>query len=171
MLRDTDFDPRSEEEIKAEEQDKELARRIRREVRRIQSGEADDEMERERCEEEQEQQKREQLLAQEQRRAASPLRGFITGNVLRQEWLVGNYRYPLIIAGVFLLSIIVMFWSLRVDMKFTQKEREVQLLRERAMRLKEQRNRISSHSAVVEELARRGISLQDPEFAAQIVED
>lgn len=165
-MRDTDFNPQSEEERLRAEQDEALARRIRREVRRVQSGEAAAEMEAER---EAERLEREEMEAaerereeRERRRAASPLRGLLTGNVLRQEWLTSNYRYPLLIAGIFLLSIIVMFWSLRLDMTYGRTEREVQLLRERAIRLHEQRSRRTTHSAVVEELQRRGIPLADP---------
>ncbi len=159
MHNDHEFNP--EERLKRE-QDEELARRIRREVRRVQSGEADPEIEEEIAQEEAE--KEEKKLSEERakRRAASPLRGIFTGNILRQEWLTGHYRYPLIIAAVFLLSIIVMFWSLRLDMTLSREQREVQLLREKAVRLSEQRNRITTHSAVVEELRRRGIPLEDP---------
>ena len=57
MYRDTDFNPRSEEELREEERERELQRRIRREVRRIQSGEADEEMAEERAREEAEAEK------------------------------------------------------------------------------------------------------------------
>ena len=170
MLRDTDLEPKDLSELQAEEQDRELARRIRREVRRIQSGEADQEMKQELEQELAERRQQEIKEEEERRRQASNLRGLITGNILRREWLTEHYRYPLIIAAVFLLSIIVMFWSLSLDMSYTRKEREVQLLRERALRLKEQRNRLTSHSAVVEELRVRGIDLRDPVEAPEIVE-
>ena len=159
MHYDHEFDP---EERLRRERDEELARRIRREVRRVQSGEADREIEQEIEQERVEKEALESQKEAQRRRAASPLRGLLTGNILRQEWLTGHYRYPLIIAGVFLLSIIVMFWSLRLDMTLTREQREVQLLREKAVRLREQRNRITTHSAVVEELKRRGIPLVDP---------
>lgn len=162
MLNDHEFNPESPEERLQRERDEELARRIRREVRRVQSGEADLEIEEELRQEEAEREALECRREEQRRRAASPLRGLITGNILRQEWLTGHYRYPLIIAGVFLLSIIIMFWSLRLDMALSREQREVQLLREKAVRLREQRNRITTHSAVVEELKRRGIALEDP---------
>ncbi len=124
MYRDTDFNPRSEEELREEERERELQRRIRREVRRIQSGEADEEMAEERA--------REGGRSRRDGRPAGPrtppggqsVPGLLTGNVLRQEWLVGHYRYPLLIAGTFLLSIVVMFWALRLDMTHTRTERE-----------------------------------------------
>ncbi len=170
MYRDTDFNPRSEEELREEERERELQRRIRREVRRIQSGEADEEMAEERAREA-EAEEPAARQARERRRAANPFRGLLTGNVLRQEWLVGHYRYPLLIAGTFLLSIVVMFWALRLDMTHTRTEREVELLREKAVRLQEQRSRLTTHSAVVEELRRRNIPLHDPVVPGEIIEE
>ncbi len=171
MYRDTDFNPQSEEERLQEERERELDRRIRREVRRIQSGEADEEIAEDlRCEAE-ERQERADREERERRRAANPLRGLLTGNVLRQEWLVSNYRYPLLISGIFLLSIIVLFWALRLDMTYTRTEREVQLLREKAVRLQEQRSRQTTHSAIVERLRERGIPLEDPVEPGELIDD
>ncbi len=170
MQHDTDFNPISEEERLREEADLELARRIRREVRRVQSGEAREEMEREEAEERARQAECEAAREREERRQRNPLRGLVTGNILRQEWLTVHYRYPLLIAGVFLLSIFVMFWSLRLDMRLTRTEAEVQLLRERSLRLERERTRRTSHSAIVEELRRRNIPLEDPIAPCEIIE-
>ncbi len=49
--------------------------------------------------------------------------------------------------------------------------REVQKLRERSIRLEEQRYSITTHSAVVRELERRGIALSDPKAPAEIIDD
>lgn len=170
MQHDTDFNPLTDEELLRQQQEEELARRIRREVRRVQRGDAAEEMAAEEAEEEQERAHRKALAERENQKSKNPLRGLITGNILRQEWLTVHYRYPLLIAGVFLLSIVVMFWSLRLDMKLTHTEREVQLLRERALRLREERSRLTSHSAVVEELRRRDIRLEDPIEPNRIIE-
>lgn len=171
MQYDTEFNPRSEEERLAAEREAELARRIRREVRRIQSGEADEELRADREREEAEQLETKRRREEEARRNRNPLRGLVTGNILRQEWLTVHYRYPLLIAGVFLLSIVVMFWSLRLDMTYTRTEREVQLLRERAVRLKQERSRCTSHSAIVEQLRLRGLDLRDPVTPNEVIEE
>lgn len=170
MQYDTDFNPISEEELRKQEADRELARRIRREVRRVQSGEAQEEIEREEAEEEALRAEQQAAAEREVRRQRNPLRGLVTGNILRQEWLTVHYRYPLLIAGVFLLSIFVMFWSLRLDMRLTRTEAQTQLLRERALRLERERTRCTSHSAIVEELQRRNITLEDPIVPAEIIE-
>lgn len=158
MYRDPDLDPNAEES----ERDEELARRIRKEVMRIQSGETDERMRSEGeaqgeiCAERTEAERR------RQKREGSLLWGLVTGSVIGREWLARHYRYPLLIAGIFLLSIFIMFWSLRLDMRHIRLEGDVQLLRERAVRLSEQRSRITTHSAVAAELRRRGIPLTDP---------
>ena len=170
MQYDTDFNPMSEEELRKQEADRELARRIRREVRRVQSGEAQEEIEREEAEELALKAEQQAAAEREVRRQRNPLRGLVTGNILRQEWLTVHYRYPLLIAGVFLLSIFVMFWSLRLDMRLTRTEAQTQLLRERALRLERERTHRTSHSAIVEELQRRNITLEDPIVPAEIIE-
>ena len=81
------------------------------------------------------------------------------------------YRYLICIAAMFFLSIVVMFWALRLDMTHTRTEREVELLREKAVRLQEQRSRLTTHSAVVEELRRRNIPLHDPVVPGEIIEE
>ena len=50
-------------------------------------------------------------------------------------------------------------------------EREVQKLRERSIRLEERRYSITTHSAVVRELERRGIPLADPAAPVEIIEE
>ena len=74
------------------------------------------------------------------------------------------------IAAMFFISIFVMFTALHLDMKHSRLYREVQMLRERSTRLQEQRFRRTTHSAIVEELKRRGIDLQDPTTPAEPIE-
>ena len=47
----------------------------------------------------------------------------------------------------------------------------MQLLRERSIRLREQLYQRTSHQAVVEELQRRGIPLQEPRQRKEVVEE
>ena len=82
-----------------------------------------------------------------------------------------HYSYLIAIAIASLISIMVMFTSLYADMKYSRMEREVQLLRERSIRLREQLYKFTSHQAVVEELQRRGIPLQEPRRTKEVVED
>ena len=77
----------------------------------------------------------------------------------------------LTIAGMFFLSSMVMFWSLHLDMRFTRLERDVQKLRERSLRLQEQRYQRTTHSAIVEQLRARGIELCDTQAPGEIIEN
>ena len=70
---------------------------------------------------------------------------------------------------MFFMSIVTLFAGLRVETKCNRLEREVELLHERSIRFKEQRYQKSSHSAIVEELERRGIELYDPLTPTNII--
>ena len=156
MLRDTEFDPVNPEEEARRRQDEELARRVRREVLRIGRGEAD--MEREAAE----RAEAEERENKERRRRASLVRQFFTGTILVREGVSRSYPYMLCMAVMLFASIFVMFMALRLDMRHTELEREVQKLRERSIRLEEERFRTTTHSAIVERLRQRNIPLYDP---------
>ncbi len=104
------------------------------------------------------------------KRSRNPLRRIFSGTILLSDEARRNYPYLLTIAVMFFLNIVVLFWSLHLDMRHLQLEREVQKLRERSIRLEEQRFQLTSHSRIVEELARRGIDIQDPVRPAEIIE-
>lgn len=169
MRFDHPFD--SPEELARQEQDAEFARRVRREVRRMARGEADEEMRSEEAEEQAERAERILRARRERRRKASMLWQLFSGTILLREGVSKYYPYMLCIAGMFFLSIAVMFTTLHLDMKYSRLEREVQVLRERSIRLQEQRYRRTTHSAVVEELRRRGIGLYDPPAPGEVIEN
>lgn len=166
-----EFNPLTEEEQRRMEEDEEFRRRVRNEVRRIQSGEADEDIERDMEEEEQERQQTHEAEERERKRRAALTWQIFSGSILTSRHVAGNYRYLVIIAFVCLLSIMVMFWSLYTDMQHSHMEREVQLLRERSIRLQEQLYNQTTHQAIRDELARRGMDLQDPRTTKAVVED
>ncbi len=171
MYQDTDLDPQREQRAEEERLADEIDRRVRREVRRIRSGEADADMEADAEREALEEAERQAAEERERKRSRSLLRGLLSGGVIGREWISEHFRYPLIIAGVFLLSIIVMFCALGLDMKYSRREREVQLLRERAIRLQEQRYSRTTHSAILQRLQERNIPLRDPQTPGHIIQD
>ena len=171
MRYDHEFDPVTPEEQAARDEQAEFARRVRREVRRMERGEADDDL---RADEEQEAAERE--IEEERRRKAesrsrNTLWQLLSGTILVREGISKYYSYMLCIAGMFFLSIVVMFWALHLDMKYSRLERELQTLRERSIRLEEKRFRSTTHSAVVEELHARGIVLYDPSTPGETIEN
>lgn len=167
---DVEFDPVTDEERRAAEAEAELARRIRREVLRVQSGEAEEDLraDREREEAEREEERRAERL--EYKRRTSLWRQLVSGNFLVREGFSEYYRYLGYMALTFFVSIFVMFSTLSLTMRYTRLEREVQLLRERSVRLQEQSFRHTTHSAIVRELAERGIPLYDPLAPGEVIE-
>ncbi|WP_418982365.1 FtsL-like putative cell division protein [Alistipes sp.] len=167
-MHDHEFDPEGRIQ---EEQDDEFARRVRREVRRMARGEADEELREDEEREAAERAERMLRSRRERRRRASTLWQLFSGTILVREGVSKYYPYMLSIAGMFFLSIAVMFLALHLDRKYTRLEREVQVLRERSIRLEEQRYRRTTHSAIVEELHRRGIELYDPLSPGEVIEN
>lgn len=165
------FNPLTEEDLRRMEEDEEFRRRVRNEVLRMQSGEADEDIERDREEEELERQQEQEREQRERKRRSALTWQIFSGSILTSRQVAGNYRYLVIMAFMCLLSIMVMFWSLYTDMQHSHMEREVQLLRERSIRLQEQLYNQTTHQAIRDELARRGMNLQDPHTTKAVVED
>ncbi|HIW65391.1 MAG TPA: hypothetical protein H9879_04045 [Candidatus Alistipes intestinipullorum] len=171
MYSDHEFDPITPEEEERRREEEEFARRVRREVRRMERGEADDDI---RADEEAEAAERAERIARQRRdrrRRSSMLWQLFSGSILVREGVSKYYPYMLTIAGMFFLSIMVMFWSLHLDRRFSRLDREVQMLRERSIRLQEQRYQRTTHSAIVEQLRARGIELRDPVAPGEIIEN
>lgn len=166
-----EFNPLTEEELRRQEEDEEFRRRVRDEVWRMQSGEADEDMERDREEREQEREEREASAEREKRHKSTLRWQFFSGSILTNRHIADSYRYLIVIAVMCLISIAVMFWSLHIDSRYSLMEREVQLLRERSIRLQEHLYEKTTHQAIREELARRGMTLQDPSTTKAVVED
>ena len=171
MYRDHEFDPVTPEEQARREQDEEFARRVRREVLRMERGEAEEDI---RADEEREAEERaeaEERERRESRRRASTFWQLFSGSILVCEGVSKYYPYMLTIAGMFFLSIVVMFWSLHLDMRYTRLERDVHKLRERSIRMQEQRYQRPTHSANVRQLEARGNELYDPLVPGEIIDD
>lgn len=105
---------------------------------------------------------RQEEQRKEERRRSNIFWLLFSGNILVRKGASEYYRYMICIAAMFFVSIFVMFTALHLDMKYSRLYREVQMLRERSTRLQEQRFRHTTHSAILEELRRRGIDLYDP---------
>jgi len=165
-----EFNPLSEEELRRMEEDDEFRRRVRREVLRMQSGEADEDIERDRAQIE-EQEQEEQAEQERKRKKRSRLfYQLFSGNILVNKSVANNYGYFVAIAVMCFISIAVMFMVLYADLRFSSLERDLQLVRERSIRLQEQLYSRTTHAAVKQELERRGIPLQDPNKATEVVE-
>ena len=169
MLKDLDFHPERQEEELRRQEEAELARRVRREVLRVQSGEAEEDLAADREAEEAQREAEAEATARRERRQRNPFYRLVSGTILVGERATRSYPYLLTIAAMFFLNIVVLFWSLHLDLRYSRLEREVQKLREKSIRYEEQRYRVSTHSAVSAELERRGIELKDPAAPGQII--
>lgn len=171
MKNDHEFDPVTPEELAEREREADLARKIRREVVRVQKGEADEDL---KADEEAEQEQKAEAEAaerKEKKRQSSALWQIFSGSILVREGSAGYYPYLISIAVMFFLSIVVMFSALHLDMRYSRLERDVQLLRERSIRIEEQRYRFTTHSAITERLRERGLELYDPLTPSEIIEE
>ena len=171
MLRDHEFDPAAPDEEACRLQDEEFARRVRREVLRMERGEADEEIRADLEREAEERAAAEEEERRERRRRANLVRQFFSGTILVREGASRYYVYMLYIASMFFVSIVVMFLGLGLDMRHTELEHRAQLLRERSLRLEEQRFRATTHSAIVERLRERGIPLCEPPAPGETIDD
>ncbi len=171
MIRDHEFDPVTPEEEERRTQEQEFARRVRREVLRMNRGEADEDLRADEQQEAEVKAEAEKEAEKEHRRTSSTFWQLFSGTILVRESVSKYYPYLLCIAAMFFLSIAVMFWSLHLDMRYSRLERDVQKLREHSIRLQEQRYRRTTHSTIVEELQRRGIELNDPSAPGEIIEN
>jgi len=171
MLRDHEFEPADPGEEARRLQDEEFARRVRREVLRMERGEADEEIRADLEREAEERAAAEEEARRESRRRANLVRQFFSGTILVREGVSRYYVYMLYIAGMFFVSIVVMFLGLGLDMRRSELEREVQLLRERSLRLEERRFRATTRSAIETRLRERGIPLCEPPAPAETIDD
>lgn len=92
----------------------------------------------------------------------------LTGNVLTMREVSKYYSHMIVVALLFLISITVLFGSLHLDVRHNQLANEVQMLRERSVRLKQLRYEKSSHAAVLKELQNRKIDLEESKQPAII---
>ena len=166
-----DFKSLSEEELERQRAEEDLARRIRNEIRRVNSGLADEQM----LHEEQEQREEEkQAMREEARKRLKRSRlvwQLFSGNILVNRNIAENYRYFGAIAITCFISIAVLFMALYAEDRFSKVEREVQLLRERSVRLQEQLFSRTTHAAIAREVEARGLGLQEPRQSREVVED
>lgn len=170
MEQDTDLNPVLDQEREREQADEELARKIRREVRRINSGQADEDYQRDDEAEREQMREQAQERLRERRKRSNWLWLIVSGVILVRSGVSQYYRYAICIAVMFLLSIASIFNALRLDKKFSQVENRTQLLREKSIRLQEMRYARTTHSAIVGMIEKRGLGLCDPPASSEIME-
>ena len=89
------------------------------------------------------------------------VRSIFTGEIILNPSISKGYDYLFYLALLFLASIIFLFSSLHMQIRENRTIEQVRLLEERALRSEEQRLGATTHSAIVRELKRRDIPLED----------
>ncbi len=93
-----------------------------------------------------------------------------TGEIIINQSVSKGYDYLFYMALLFLISIVTLFSSLHYQITENQLNKEVALLKERAIRIEEQRTKATTHSAIVKLLKERKIELYDTIEPVTIVE-
>ncbi|MBR6656342.1 MAG: hypothetical protein IKL20_07065 [Alistipes sp.] len=150
----------SQEEIAKREADEALRRAVRTEIRRIQTGEADADIADDIAREEEE--KKREAKKNKKSRLARLVNGIVTGDILLAEEATRVYNFLTLLGVIFLITIFTMFATFQQEKRRNDLEKEVVLLKEKAIRASEKRTQHTSHSAILEKLKERGITLEDP---------
>ena len=169
---DIEIDPSFREERERVAAEAERDRRIRQEVVRVLSGEAEEDLaEDERLRLEQKEREAEEREAEERRRNSwwnKWFQALFTGEILTNEETRHIYPYLMFVAGMFFLSIFILFSALRLDIKRSRLQDELRVLQEQSVRQSEQLYKATSRSAIIEQSKlwrRREISNDRYDFA------
>lgn len=177
MRYDEDFeiDPSFREERERAAEDAERNRRIRQEVVRVLSGAAEDDLaEDERLRQEQEAAEAEEREAEERRQNSwwnTTFKALFTGEILTKEKIQHIYPYLMFVAGMFFLSIFILFTALRLDIKRSRLQDELRVLQEQSIRQSEQLYKATSRSAIIEQSKVRGLNLEELPTQTYIIDN
>ena len=84
-----------------------------------------------------------------------------TGEILTNEETRHIYPYLMFVAGMFFLSIFILFSALRLDIKRSRLQDELRVLQEQSVRQSEQLYKATSRSAIIEQSKARGLDLEE----------
>ena len=149
----------SQEEVAEREAREAMRRLVRTEIRRVQSGEADEDIANDIAREEEE---KEAIKKRKKSKLATKIESVFTGDILLTEEASSAFNLLMILGIIFLISIFTMFATFQHEMRCSDLKAEVKLLREKSVRTSEERIKHSSHSAILAKLKERGIKLEDP---------
>ena len=157
----------SQEEIAEREAQEALRRMVRTEIRRVQTGAADADIAEDIAREEEAQ-------ASESKKKAKPswmikMESLLTGDILLAEQADRAYHLLMLLGVIFLLSIFTIFGAFQQDLRCNSLKKEVDLLKERAVRISEESVQQTSHSAILSRLRERGIEIKDPKTPPVVI--
>ena len=156
----------SQEEIAEREAQEALRRMVRTEIRRVQTGAADADIAEDIAREEEE-----KAVEDKKRKSkwAMKIESLLTGDILLAENADRAYHLLMLLGFIFLLSIFTIFGAFQQDLHCNTLRKEVALLKERAIRISEEKMQHTSHSAILRKLNERGIKLDDPKTPPMVL--
>ena len=135
-----------------------MRRLVRTEIRRVESGEADQDIADDIAREEEEKKRAEKKKSP----FVAKIESIFTGDILLSEEASGAFNLLVLLGAIFLISIFAMFATFKQEMRHSKLQAKVELLKEHSVRTSEERTKQSTHSALLEKLKERGIQLEDP---------
>ncbi len=114
-----------------------------------------------------EERKRDEAIKRKQNR----FWGILSGAILVNKGVSQAYIHLLCIALALFINIVMVFFNMSLDSKYTSLSRQTQLLRERTYEYKTLRFSKTSHSAITEKVKQRGLPLYTPQVAKTIIDD
>ena len=163
------YDPEGIAELRRQEEEERLSRRIRREIIRIESGESDEALEQERQQMEEEEAERKAEEERKERRSRSILLNIFTGGFLSTDGATKYYRMLIAIAIMCFLCIFLTFLSLNADREYRHLEKHALVLRERAIIFEDRKYSISTREEINRLLQKQGIELKDLDNDSHVI--
>ena len=94
---------------------------------------------------------------------------FVTGDILLAKEAERVYKFFLMLGIIFLASIAIIFTSLNRDLERSTLQKEVAMLKEKAIRYSEKCYQQTSHTAILQQIKSRGIKIEDPNSQPKIL--
>ena len=163
------YDPEGIAELRRQEEEERLNRRIRREIIRIESGESDEAIEQERLRMEEEEEERKATEERKARRSRSILFNIFTGGFLSTDGVTKYYRMLIAIAAMCFICIFLTFLSLNADREYRLLEKHAVVLRERAIIFEDRKYSISTREEVNRLMEKQGIELNDLDNDSHVI--
>ena len=163
------YDPEGIAELRRQEEEERLNRRIRREIIRIESGESDEAIEEERQRMEEEEEERKATEERKARRSRSILFNIFTGGFLSTDGATKYYRMLIAIAAMCFICIFLTFLSLNADREYRLLEKHAVVLRERAIIFEDRKYSISTREEVNRLMEKQGIELNDLDNDSHVI--
>lgn len=106
-----------------------------------------------------------------ERRQKNIFRQLYSGEILTKDEVRALYPYLMVLGMTFLMSMLVLFSALRLDISRTQLQNELKVLQEQSVRQSERLYRATSRSAIIEQSKARGLNLEEMPTQTYIIDN